>query len=614
MSRVFGAFWRGLNLTRQVILNLVFFLLLFIVIVAMFAGEAPSVPQSGALVVEPQGLLVEQLSVNAVEQALNEALGQGQKQTLLRQVTGAIRTAAKDKRINALVLKLDNFAGGALPQLREVALAIDTFKESGKPVVAVGDSYTQSQYFIASHADTIMMHPLGGVVLQGLGFNQLYYKELSNKLGVDWNVVRVGDFKSAVEPMIRNDMSPEARKNYANLLGDLWAAYQAEVTQVRELPESALDDYIGNLVESLRKLEGNAAELALSSGLVDQLADRETMRQHIIDIVGEDGEDGSYSHIHADVYYKLHQPQRILAKATKPRVAVIVASGVIMPGHSGPNRIGADDLAARINDAATDDSVKAIVLRVHSPGGSAFASEIIHDAVMAAKADGKPVVVSMSGLAASGGYWISLGADRIFAYPGTITGSIGVFGRFPTLEQSLEKIGIHTDSVATNWLANEFSVVKNLSPKAQQLSEISVQHIYRKFVGRVMEFRELAVDNVETIAGGRVWSGMDALEIGLVDKLGNLNNAVDAAAEMAGIADKYAVDYRERKLTFTEQLVIGMLSAEIPGMTNLVSAFTPEMPLRSLLAKTSKLEEVKFLLETADERMIYAYCFCAVTW
>ncbi|HET9679640.1 MAG TPA: signal peptide peptidase SppA, partial [Gammaproteobacteria bacterium] len=417
MSRVFGAFWRGLNLTRQIILNLIFFLLLLLLIIAMSAGEAPTVPNGGALVVAPQGQLVEQYSADPVQQAINNALGQGRPQTLLRTLTGAIETAADDERISVLVLKLDNFAGGALPQLREVADAIETFKESGKPVIAIGDRYTQSQYFIAAHADTIMMHPLGSVVIRGLGFNQIYYKELSNQLGIDWNVVRVGDFKSAVEPMIRNDMSPEARKNYSNLLGDLWATYQAEVTQARDLPPATLEKYVANLVEGLRELKGNAAELALMSGLVDTLVSRETMRQHIIEIAGEDTEFGGYRGIYADTYYKLNKAQRMLAKATKPRVAVIVASGVIMPGHSGPNRIGADDLAARINDAVADDDIKAIVLRVHSPGGSAFASEIIHDALLAAKASGKPVVVSMSGVAASGGYWISLGADQIWAYP-----------------------------------------------------------------------------------------------------------------------------------------------------------------------------------------------------
>lgn len=616
MSRVLSAVWRGLNLAREIFFNVIFLLILVLIVVALSGDGAPEVPDGGALVVAPGGVLVEQRSADPVQQAINDAMGQGEPQTLLRELVGAIEDAAQDSKIKVLVLRLDNFLGGALPQLQEVAGAIERFKESGKPVIALGGSYSQAQYFLAAHADEILMHPLGSVDIRGLGFNRLYYKELSDKLGVDWNVVRVGEFKSAVEPMIRNDMSPEARENYSNLLGDLWSAYESDIVAARGLDEQALSDYVAGLVEGMEQHRGDMAELAVTAGLVDRLATREEMRQRIIEITGPDEEEGGYRGISAKVYAQLSQAKRLLGLATRDnRIAVIVASGVIKPGKSEPGSIGGDELAQRILDAARDERVKAVVLRVDSPGGSAFASDVIHDAVQAVRDQGKPVVVSMSGVAASGGYWISMGADEIWAYPGTVTGSIGVFGSFPTVEKALGKLGVHTDGVATTWIANEFSPLKSLSPRARELAQLAVQNIYHQFVTQVADYRGLDVEAVKAIAGGRVWSGADAHELGLVDQLGGLTDAVRSAAELAGLEEKsYAVDYRERKLSFQEQLLINMFSATGPALQGALAGLVPAMPHAALLEQTGLRRELELLFGGSDSAPVFAYCFCRIEW
>lgn len=610
MRNVFRGIWRGLNLSRIIILNLVFFFFFFLFLAGLFSAETPSVPDGAALLVAPQGELVDELAGLPVERAIDHAMGQGKPQTLLRDLVFAIRAAADDERITALVLDLSGLEGSGLTKLQELAAALDAFKASGKPVIALGDSYSQAQYLVAAHADEVLMHPMGMVIIDGYGRYLPYFKDLSEKLAVDWNVVRVGEYKSAVEPFLRNDMSAADEKASLAFLSVLWDVYQNDVTTARGLQADAVAAYVKNIVTSLAANDGDTAQLALQAGLVDQLASREQMRQRIIDITGVDQDSGSFKQIDAALYAKLQQPLYKLKHLSANHIAVLVASGEIRDGAQPPGTVGGDTLAAQIRDARQDEKTKAIVLRVDSPGGSAFASEVIRQELTQVQAAGIPVVVSMSTLAASGGYWISMSADEIFAHPATITGSIGIFGMFPTFEKSLDKIGVHVDGVGTTWLAGAFSPARSLDPQAKALLQEIIQHGYQQFIGNVAESRELELARVKEIAQGRVWSGRDALELGLVDKLGGLDDAIAAAAELAGVADDYSVQYVEPKLSFSDKLLMEMLAGPQSLVTPVLQTIMPNVPLQGVWQDADRLTQL--LATFNDPRGVYAYCFCRV--
>lgn len=610
MRNVFRGIWRGLNLSRIIILNLVFFFFFFLFMAALFSAETPSVPDGAALLIAPQGQLVDELAGLPVERAIDHAMGQGKPQTLLRDLVFAIHAAAADERIKVLALDLGGLEGSGLTKLQELAAAIDAFKASGKPVIALGDSYSQAQYLIAAHADEVLLHPMGMVIIDGYGRYLPYFKELSEKLAVDWNVVRVGEYKSAVEPFLRNSMSAEDKEASLAFLSVLWDVYQSDVTTARGLQANAVAVYVKDMVAGLAGNDGDTAQLALQAGLVDQLASREQMRQRIIDITGVDEDSGSFKQIDALLYTKLEKPLYKLTHRSANHVAVLVASGEIRDGVQPPGTVGGDTLAAQIRDARQDEQTKAIVLRVDSPGGSAFASEVIRQELGQAQQAGIPVVVSMSTLAASGGYWISMSADKIFAYPATITGSIGIFGLFPTFEKSLDKIGVHVDGVGTTWLAGAFSPVRSLDPQAKALLQEIIQHGYQQFIGNVAESRDLELARVKEIARGRVWSGRDALELGLVDELGSLEDAIAAAAELAGVTDDYSVQYVEPKLSFSDKLLMEMLAGPQSMVTPMLQTLMPNVPLQGVWQDADRLTQL--LATFNDPRGVYAYCFCRV--
>lgn len=603
----FGRLFRGigklLNGIRIVVLNLVFFLLLFVVISAFLAERDLSVDDGIALVVAPEGVIVEQYTGNPVERALERMLGDDEPQARMRDLTHAIRNAASDDRIKALVLDTDELWGAGLAQLQALGRAVSEFRESGKPVFAYGDYFEQSQYYLASHAGEVMMHPDGLVILEGLSRYRPYLKEGLDKLAVDVHLFRVGDYKSAGEPFVRDDMSPAAREANLAWLTDLWDTYVGEVAEARDMDPVLVRDYIERYGARLDSAGGRASQAAVEAGLVDRLATRDEFRDKLIELVGEDEDSHSFRQIGYESYANATRLTRISRPERK--VAVVVAQGAIVGGEQPPGTIGGESTARLLREARFDDKVKAIVFRVDSGGGSAFASEVIRREIELAREAGKPVVVSMGSVAASGGYWISMSADRIFAEPTTITGSIGVFGLFMNYPRTLDKIGVHVDGVGTTKLAGAFHPGRPLDPEVGNIVQQLVEQTYEEFIEHVAKARGLEPERVREIAQGRVWSGLKAKELGLVDEHGGLEEAVAVAAELAEVTE-YRTDYIERKLSPFERWMV-----DISGGAMAMAGIDMGPSLGDLPVLGGMLQEIRLLVgRQADPRGMYAYCFC----
>jgi protease-4 len=596
--------WGGLDGLRKV-LHLVLLLVLFGGLWAVLSRSIPLVPDKAALVIAPEGPLVEQLSGDPFERALGEALRQAPSETLLRDVVEAIDSARDDARISALYLDLGGMAGSGLPKLQEVARAVAHFRASGKPVIAYGDYYGQPQYFLAAHADEVYLDPEGAVDVHGYANYGLYFRDAIDKLAIDWNIFRVGEYKSAVEPFTRNDMSPAEREASLVWLGTLWGTYKNEVAKARGIEPVVLQQYADDAVEVLRRAGGSMAKAALDTGLVTALEGRYAVEERLATITGEDDNGGTFVGVDHGAYLANVRSQRALSRESDNKVAVIVAAGEILPGEQPPGMVGSDTLAQQLREARKDDAVKTVVLRIDSPGGSVFASEVIRREVQALREAGKPVVASMSGLAASGGYYIAMDADRIIASPATLTGSIGVFGMMPTFQRTLEKLGVHSDGLGTTALAGEFRPDRPLGETARGIAQQFVEYTYRDFIGRVAKARNKTPEQVAALAQGRVWAGADALELGLVDELGDSKRAIELAVELAGLGDDYRVDYPVPPGGFGEMLGLRFRVA----LAGLVAPLLPQDLLPSLpAALTPIVAEAERLSRLTDPRSLYAYC------
>ena len=610
IGRIAAAVWRGLDRTRRV-LHLILLLALFFGLLAILTPELPVVPGSAALILSPQGALVDQLSGDPFERALARAQGIQVSETLLKDLIEAVRLAQQDRRIKALVLQLDGFRGGGLSKLQELAEELELFKASGKPVIAIGNAFDQSQYFLAAHADDIYMHPMGLVLLEGYSRYLPYYKSALDKFYIDYNVWTVGEYKSFVEPLTRDDMSPEDRAASQAFLDALWAAYQGDVAAARALPADGLQRYADDFVDLLRQANGDTAELARSYGLVDELLTQDQARARIREIVGPNEEGGDdYASIDHVGYLKAQASTRLPFDG-ESKVAVVVAAGTILDGTQPPGVVGGDSTALLIRRATTDESVEALVLRVDSPGGSAFASEVIRREIEVFRDSGRPVVVSMGSVAASGGYWIAMSADEIWASPTTLTGSIGVGATLPTFPRLLDQLGIHVDGVGTTELAGQYDLARALGDDIREYIGQSVRHTYSEFVSKVAASRDRAVEEIDAVARGRVWVGSAALENGLIDELGDLDDAIESAAELANLeSGAYEVEYFEPQLGIVAELMLELGAAAAPFADAL--GFRPPLPpeLSKLLAVAS--EPLEFLDQLNDPRGIYAYCFCDV--
>ena len=607
--RTFAWLWRGVDGFRK-LLHLGFMLLVLVLFMSVLMRSTPPIiAERSALEIRPMGYLVEQHEGDPFDRAKMELFGDPPPQTVVQDIVDALEYAKSDDRIEVVYFELSSLYGGGLSKLQRIADAISDFRDSGKLVIASGDFYSQGGYYLAAHADEVYMHPDGILLLQGYGSFRNYMKDAIDFLKIDWNVFRVGTYKSFVEPYTRMDMSDESREAMTHLTDQLWEMYRADVVNARGLEDGAISEFTDNLIANVNAAGGDIANAALDHGLVDDLLTRQQLRERLKELVGEDARrKGEVSSTDMSDYLAERQMfDSITVQAEN--VAVIVASGEITFGSHAPGTIGSDSTTGLLRRALNDKSVKAVVLRVDSPGGSAFASEIIADEIAALQAAGKPVVASMSSAAASGGYWIAVGADRIFASPSTITGSIGIFGMLPTYQRSLETLGVGVDGVGSTIWAGEFRLDREMSEHAKQLFQLIINDGYDDFISRVALHREMDKDAVDQIAQGRVWTGVDALHNGLVDELGSLDEAVQAAAELAGLSEgAYGTKWIDIELTPTEQLIVDLLgSARSVGLDPAVFGRSPGV-LEQLAVKVERI--LAPMLRFDDPKGVYAHCLC----
>ena len=553
---LFVGLWTVLNFCRKLFFNIIFIFIVVAILIAISADKKPvSVRPDSALYMNLKGqLVIEKEAVDPFEQFMQEAFGDEPEnpELLVRDLVKILSNAKQDKRIKALVLDLKEFEGGGLDKLREVSQAIDDFKLSGKPVYAIGDYYSQNQYYLAAHADHVYLNPMGALLLEGYGRFGLYFKDMLEKLKVSTHIFRVGTYKSAVEPFLRNDMSDAAKQANREWLDTYWAQYKQDVAAARGLDEGNFDEKLDVLVEKFDAAQGDFAQYALSNGWVDALKTRSDIREELAALVGRDEtEMGVNTTSFYDYLRVINPPMPDMSVSDGAKVAVVVAKGEILDGDQQAGTIGGDSTARLLRQARMDESVKAVVMQVDSPGGSSFASEVIRQEVLELQAAGKPVVVSMGTYAASGGYWISAPADKIYASESTITGSIGVFGMFMTFEKSLDYLGVNSDGVGSTEIAG-LSPSRELDPRFGDILQRSVERNYAKFITMVGKYRDMSPEQVDDIAQGRVWIGTKAKELGLVDELGDLNDAIAAAAQFAEL-EEYDVVYEHHKLSPQEQ-------------------------------------------------------------
>ncbi|HET7313082.1 signal peptide peptidase SppA [Salinisphaera sp.] len=592
--RVVGGLWRTLAL----IYSLIFLFVLIVIPVAIYMAvhhPAPPVPSQAVLVVDPVGDLVEQ--AGGVDTLVQSVVSNEARPSVVRDLIRALDQARNDDRIKEVLLKLDDLDSAEPGQLQDLVAAIDRFKQSGKPVVAWSDAYDEARYELASHADKIYIDPLGYVLLTGYGVYRNYYKDALDKLGVKVNVFRVGKYKSYVEPYTRNSMSPAARADNLAWLNSLWGIYKKTVTADRDITPADIDRYIDNYASNLVANGGNAAALAKKAGLVDRVATLDDLHKPLIAQVGRDPISGSFNQINQNDY--LANIDHRGGAGQGSTLAVVTVAGDIINGESVPGSAGGETISRLIDAARRDDHVAGLVLRVDSPGGSVTAAERIRRSVVAFRQAGKPVVVSMAGMAASGGYWISMNANQIWAEPSTITGSIGIFAIVPTFSKTLNKLGIHSDGVGTTKLSGAIRLSKPLSEPVKTIFQAGVEHGYNQFIGHVAAARDMSTDAVNRIAQGRVWSGADAQRIGLVDKLGDVTRAEAAAAKLAGLnLDNYRLQPMQPPASWRG------------AMRQFIGSHISASLVPSWLAASVSTGAVDFLRGLTDPQGLYARCFC----
>ncbi len=605
IRRIYSGLMKFIAGLRMLITNLVFVLILVVLFLAISGGELPTIPERGALVLNIEGSLVDQEDYT---DPLSQIMGQSQpeqSQVLLQDVIDAIDYAAKDERITSLVLSLNHFAYGGISKISELSEALQRFRETGKTIIAAGDGYSQDQYLLAAQADEIYINPMGGVNLQGYSVFRSYYKRAIDKLGINFHIFRVGTFKSAMEPFMREDMSEEAREANLLWLTHLWNEYTNIVADRRNLDVADINRYVNEADKLMAEYGGDAAQVAVAQGLVDGIKSRHEINEYLIDAVGAENNDGYFQGIGYRRYLWLKNLESSESDVAE-KVGLIVAAGNIMDGMQPPGVIGGDSLAQLIREAKNNENIKALVLRIDSGGGSAFASEIVRRELLLLQEAGKPFVVSMGSVAASGGYWISANADEIWATPTTITGSIGIFGAFPTIEKTLDNIGINTDGVGTTEQAGAFRVDRPMNPIAGSTIQSAIENGYRRFIDLVAEGRGMSTADVEQVAEGRVWSGADAQRLGLVDQLGSLDQAIASAAELAGL-DNYDTDLIEIPLSPQEQLL-----REIMGSENMGAIFGVKRQSQ-LLSQVQQWfapfkDHWEFINTMNDPRGVYLHC------
>ena len=624
VAAFFVGLWDVANFTRKLVLNLIFFGLLFLVfiffIIAAGSGGVKPLMERTTFVLAPEGRLVEQFTADPATRALAKALGdKSAEEVQLRDLLRAIEAAQKDEKIERMLLRVDQLQPTGYASLREVAAALAKFRASGKQIVAFGENLSQTQYLLAAQADEVYLDPMGSLMLEGLGRYRQYYREgLQDKLGVDVHLFKVGEYKSAAEPYVLDAASKEAKEADLYWMNDVWQRLLADIAKVRKTTPEALAAGIDTLPEGIAAAGGDLAKYALQQKLVDGLKTQEEVEDLLIErgVADEDSDTGFRAIGLTGYLTQLDAKINPLDK--RPQVAVVVAEGEITDGDQPAGRVGGLSTSALLREARDDDDVKAVVLRVDSPGGEVFASEQIRREVVALKAAGKPVVASMGDVAASGGYWISMDTDAIWADESTITGSIGIFGMIPNLTRSLDKIGVHTDGVATTRFAGAFDPTRPMDPGVAQVIQAVIEKGYNDFIGGVAAGRGKAVEEVDQVARGRVWSGLQARERGLVDGFGGLREAVADAAQRAGLEgdDSWRIRYIEKEGTPFEQFLAQMgsspVGAMVLGRTGLAELLLLEQALPQADADLRFVQQQLQQARPGQPPKALAHCFCAL--
>lgn len=602
----FKGVWNTVNFTRRLVFNVIF-VVLFVIFLNVIFTKTLRLTERTALVIDPKGVIVEQFTTAPAQRALDMLMGNERKEIQLRDLVRALDAAAKDTRIERVVLIPDEIASVGHASAHEISAALDRVKASGKEIITVSNGMSQSQYLLAAHSTQILLHPDGAILLEGLSRYHTYYKEALDKLAVDVHVFRVGEYKSAVEPYILDHGSPEAKEADLFWMSSVWDDYLADVSKQRNLTPMALQTDIEHYGNLLKASNGDLAQVALKQKLVDQLATADQARDLLIAKGEKDEQIHSFRQI--DLHDYLNQIDREIMPGTRSEVGVVVAEGEISGGDQSAGSIGGESTARLLREAREDEHLKAVVLRVNSPGGEVFASEQIRREVELTKKAGKPIVVSMGDVAASGGYWISMNADEIWAEPNTITGSIGIFGLFMNIPNTLAKIGIHTDGVGTTSLAGAFDLRLPLDPKIGTLIQLVINKGYQDFINKVAAARSKTPEQIDAIARGRVWSGTQAKERGLVDQLGGLREATAAAAKRANLGDNYQVTYIEKNQSIWERFALSLSSDAQLKLGEHINFGLP-----TALFSSQEIRQQLALLRTLQNNKpgVFAYCFCEI--
>ncbi len=614
IKKFFIGLWDTLNFSRRLIVNFLFLFIVIALIVAAGSDEDEIIVEPGsALVLNISGLIVEQKTyVDPFEAAVSDSMGKSDEppEILLDDIIDVIDSAAKDDRIKVMVLDLRNMRNAHLNKLKEVSNALNRFKATEKQIIAAGDYYSQAQYYLAAHANEVSMHPYGWMGVEGYAMYPMYFKDAIEKLSVTQHIFRVGTYKSAVEPFIRNDMSEPAKSSAQAWLGALWSEYKTDIATLRGFDVENFDEKMDDFLVKFKTAKGDSGQYALDNGWVDSLKTKEEVRQQLISLVGKDVKGKSFKRISLKDYLSIIKPPIPFVNPLTEKVAVVVAKGNIVDGKRKAGQIGGDSTAALLRKARLDEKVKAVVLRIDSGGGSMFASEVIRAEVLALKDSGKPVIASMSSVAASGGYWIASAANEIWAAPSTITGSIGIFGTVMTFDKSLAKLGVYSDGVSTTEMAG-FSPMRELNPQLGEMIQMSIERGYERFLTIVAEARGLTIEEVDAIAQGRVWIASKAKELGLVDKLGNKKDAIEAAAKLASL-EYYDVITVEQDLSTKDKFIQELLSnahvqsfLEIDQNNDVFEAGL-QSQINSVIYKLQS--EVSSLKDYNDPNAVYARC------
>jgi len=612
----FSKAWWLLDGTRRALTNLFVLLLLVIIVTALLTRGPKPLAEKTTLVVKLDGNLVEQFSGSAREQLMAQVQGgSAPRQTRLRDVLAALDQAAKDDKIAAVLLDVEGLGGAGLAGLHEVSAALQRFKASGKPVLAYADSYSQRGYFLAAQASEVYVHPMGMVMIEGFGRYRTYYKDALDRLGVTAHVIKVGTYKSFAEPYTATGPSPATQEAEGLVYGELWSGFTGAIETARKLEAGSIAQGIAELPQRLAAVKGDPAQLALQAKLVDGLKTRDEMRALLIAKGTKDEQSKSFRQVSLNDYLAYVKDASAPSKL-QPGVGIVVAEGEIVDGDAGPGRIGGDTTARLIRKAREDEAIKAVVLRVNSPGGSAFASEIVRRELELTRKAGKPVVISMGDVAASGGYWIATSSDAVIADPGTITGSIGVFGILPTAEGLMSKLSLHTGGTTTTWLAGSMDPRRPLDPRLQAVMQSSIDNIYARFTTLAAQARKSTPDRIDAVAQGRIWTGAQAKERGLVDRLGSLDDAVQAAVKLGKLevkdGDKPRLVYVERDMSRKERLLASLTDVVAPPIAQAVGQALglDALPVPVVEELATLRELAKQSAQGRWERAAAVHCLC----